>query len=97
MRNKSLYFLLAVALLMGIASCVDNDVKDGDGNFYSATKKTAAELLAEHPEKYSMYIELLQRAKPTLTEGEDVSNYYSMLGTYGKYTVFAPDNDAMKT
>ena len=82
---------------MGIASCVDNDVKDGDGNFYSATKKTAAELLAEHPEKYSMYIELLQRAKPTLTEGEDVSNYYSMLGTYGKYTVFAPDNDAMKT
>lgn len=97
MRNKSLYFLLAVALLMGIASCVDNDVKDGDGNFYSATKKTAAELLAEHPEKYSMYIELLQRAKPTLTEGDNVSNYYSMLGTYGKYTVFAPDNDAMKT
>ena len=43
MRNKSLYFLLAVALLMGIASCVDNDVKDGDANFYSATKKTAAE------------------------------------------------------
>ena len=97
MRNKSLYFLLAVALLMGIASCVDNDVKDGDGNFYSATKKTAAELLAEHPEKYSMYIELLRRAKPTLTEGDNVSNYYSMLGTYGKYTVFAPDNDAMKT
>ena len=97
MRNKSLYFLLAVALLMGIASCVDNDVKDGDSNFYSATKKTAAELLAEHPEKYSMYIELLQRAKPTLTEGDNVSNYYSMLGTYGKYTVFAPDNDAMKT
>ena len=97
MRNKSLYFLLAVALLMGIASCVDNDVKDGDANFYSATKKTAAELLAEHPEKYSMYIELLQRAKPTQTEGEDVSNYYSMLGTYGTYTVFAPDNDAMRT
>ena len=97
MRNKSVYFLLAVALLIGIASCVDNDVKDGDGNFYSATKKTAAELLAEHPEKYSMYIELLQRAKPTLTEGDNVSNYYSMLGTYGKYTVFAPDNDAMKT
>ena len=82
---------------MGIASCVDNDVKDGDGSYYSATKKTAAELLAEHPEKYSMYIELLQRAKPTLTEGDNVSNYYSMLGTYGKYTVFAPDNDAMRT
>lgn len=82
---------------MGIASCVDNDVKDGDGNFYSATKKTAAELLAEHPEKYSMYIELLQRAKPMLTEGENVSNYFSMLGTYGTYTVFAPDNEAMNT
>lgn len=98
MRNKSLYFLLAVALLMGIASCVDNDVKDGDASYYSATKQTAAELLAEHPEKYSMYIELLQRAKPMLTEGgENVSDYYSMLGTYGTYTVFVPDNDAMKT
>ena len=97
MRNKSLYFLLAAALLMGIASCVDNDVKDSDdASYYSATKMTAAELLAEHPEKYSMYIELLQRAKPMLVEGENVSNYYSMLGTYGKYTVFAPDNEAMK-
>jgi len=97
MRNKSLYFLLAAALLMGIASCVDNDVKDGDASYYSATKQTAAEFLAEHPEKYSMYIELLQRAKPMQTEGEIVSNYYSMLGTYGTYTVYAPDNEAMKT
>ena len=97
MRNKSLYFLLAAALLMGIASCVDNDVKDGDASYYSATKQTAAEFLAEHPEKYSMYIELLQRAKPMLTEGENVSNYFSMLGTYGTYTVYAPDNEAMKT
>ena len=97
MRNKSLYFLLAAALLMGIASCVDNDVKDGDASFYSATKQTAAEFLAEHPEKYSMYIELLQRAKPMQTEGENVSNYFSMLGTYGTYTVYAPDNEAMKT
>ena len=97
MRNKSLYFLSAAALLMGIASCVDNDVKDGDASYYSATKQTAAEFLAEHPEKYSMYIELLQRAKPMQTEGENVSNYYSMLGTYGTYTVYAPDNEAMKT
>ena len=97
MRNKSLYFLLAALLLMGVASCVDNDVNDGDAGFYSATKKTAAELLAEHPEKYSMYVELLQRAKPMLPDGDNVSNYFAMLGTYGKYTVFAPDNEAMKT
>lgn len=97
MRNKSLYFLLAAALLMGVASCVDNDVNDdGDAGYYSATKKTAAELLAEHPETYSMYIELLQRAKPTLPGGDNVSDYFSMLGSYGTYTVFAPDNDAMK-
>lgn len=82
---------------MGIASCVDNDVNDGDAGYYSATKQTAAELLAEHPEKYSMYIELLQRAKPMLIDGDNVSDYYSMLGTYGTYTVFAPDNEAMMT
>ena len=67
MRNKSLYFLLAAALLMGIASCVDTEINDSDASYYSATKQTAAELLAEHPEKYSMYVELLQRAKPMLT------------------------------
>ena len=97
MRTKTLYFLLAAMLLMGVASCVDNDVKDGDdANFYSATKKTAAQLLADNPERYSLYIELLQRAKPMLPGDENVSNYYSMLATYGTYTVFAPDNDAMR-
>ena len=96
MRNKSLYFLLTAMLLMGTASCVDNNPGDDDANFYSATKQTAAELLAGHPEKYSMYVELLQRAKPMLIEDGDVSNYFSMLGTYGTYTVFAPDNEAMK-
>lgn len=97
MRTKTLYFLLAAMLLMGVASCVDNDVKDGDdANFYSATKKTAAQLLADNPERYSLYIELLQRAKPMLPGDDNVSNYYSMLATYGTYTVFAPDNDAMR-
>lgn len=96
MRTKTLYFLLAAMLLMGVASCVDNDVKDGDdANFYSATKKTAAQLLADNPERYSLYIELLQRAKPMLPGDDNVSSYYSMLATYGTYTVFAPDNDAM--
>ena len=96
MRTKTLYFLLAAMLLMGVASCVDNDVKDGDdANFYSATKKTAAQLLADNPERYSLYMELLQRAKPMLPGNEEVSNYFSMLATYGTYTVFAPDNDAM--
>ena len=97
MRTKTLYFLLAAVLLMGVASCVDNDVKDGDdANFYSATKKTAAQLLADNPERYSLYMELLQRAKPMIPGDDNVSDYFSMLATYGTYTVFAPDNDAMR-
>jgi uncharacterized surface protein with fasciclin (FAS1) repeats len=96
MRKISLYSLLAAMLLMGVASCVDNDVKDGDTNFYSATRKTAAQLLADNPERYSLYMELLQRTRPTLKDAEDVSDYFSMLATYGTYTVFVPDNNAMR-
>ena len=95
MRKISLYFLLAAGLLMSVASCVDNDAKDDETNYYAATKKTAAQLLADNPERYSLYVELLQRTKPMLKDAEDVSDYFSMLATYGTYTVFVPDNNAM--
>lgn len=64
-------------------ACVDND-DDVPENMYTAQKMTAAEFLAASPEQFSDFIEVLQRTP-----------YYSLLSTYGKYTLFAPTNDAL--
>lgn len=65
-----------------LTACVDNDFNDE--NYYSATKRTAAQFLNDSPERYSKFQQILERA-----------NYYSMLGTYGTYTIFAPTNEAV--
>jgi uncharacterized surface protein with fasciclin (FAS1) repeats len=51
---------------------------------YSAEKMTAAEFLSDNQERVSSFISILQR-----------SGYYAMLSTYGNYTVFAPNNEAI--
>lgn len=75
---------VAAAMLAVMAGCVDNDFEDT--NYYTATKRTAAQLLSDDPGRYSQFQALLERA-----------NYFSLLSTYGTFTVFAPDNDAFNT
>lgn len=80
---RSLIYIFVLALgISGVASCVDNDFEDA--NYYTATKRTAAQLIEDDPGRYSQFKALLQRA-----------NYYSLLSTYGTFTVFAPTNDAV--
>ena len=64
-------------------SCVDND-DDVPMSRYSAEKMTAAEFLSDNQERVGSFINILQR-----------SGYYAMLSTYGNYTVFAPNNEAI--
>ena len=87
MISKSIKHLLAVCLLCsGVAAaltaCVDND-DDVPTNYYASSKITAAEFLNENDTRLSQFIEMLKRTP-----------YYSMLATYGQFTVFAPNNDA---
>lgn len=84
LERKAVFAIVCAFISMiTISSCVDNDVDDV--NYYTSTKRTAAQLLNDDPDRYSMFQEILKRA-----------NYYNMLGTYGTYTVFAPTNDAVK-
>lgn len=77
--------LLTIALgLSGLVACVDNDFEDT--SYYSATKRTAAQLISDDPSRYSQFQAILQRA-----------GYYNLLSTYGTFTVFAPTNDAVNT
>ena len=64
-------------------SCVDND-DDVPMSRYAAEKMTAAQFLSENEERVSSFVSILQR-----------SGYYAMLSTYGNYTVFAPNNEAI--
>lgn len=85
-KKQSAMFCAVLLASAAFVGCVDNDFDDGQGTFYSATKRTAAEILSDSPERFSSFKAILERA-----------NYYAMLGTYGKYTVFAPDNNAINT
>lgn len=81
LRYIKMFGLLAV-LAIGLNACSDNN--DIAENYYSSTKMTAAQLLDNRPEEFSQFIDILKR-----------SNYYSLLSTYGEFTVFAPNNDAV--
>ena len=53
-------------------------------NRYEAEKMTAAQFLEENADRVGDFITLLKR-----------TSYFAMLSTYGDYTVFAPNNEAL--
>ena len=88
MNTKSIkYFFMAgiVGCCMSTAmtACVDND-DDVPMSRYTAEKMTAAQFLVENEDRVGDFITLLKRTA-----------YFSMLSTYGDYTVFAPNNEAI--
>ena len=86
-KRQWLKALLAIhcSLFISIAltSCVDND-DDVPMNRYTAEKMTAAQFLTENEQRVGDFITLLKR-----------TSYFAMLSTYGDYTVFAPNNEAI--
>lgn len=84
MKKLPAFFLLLTIGISSLVACVDNDFEDT--NYYTATKRTAAQLMSDDPARYSQFQALLQRA-----------GYYNLLSTYGTFTVFAPTNDAVNT
>lgn len=89
--NKSKRWLrllsLAVCQLsfgLALTSCVDND-DDVPTNRYEAERVTAAQFLEENEDRVGDFIGILKKTP-----------YFSMLSTYGNYTVFAPNNEAIQ-
>ena len=83
MITKFKYIICAFCVIFSVAACVDND-DDVPMNYYTSTKLTAAGLLEENPEQFSDFIAILKRTP-----------YFSLLSTYGNFTLFAPTNDAV--
>ena len=74
--------LYILALALSIVACTEEIDKS---NRYTFTGETVADFMLNRSEKYSHFINLLERAQ-----------LLSLLNTYGQYTLFLPDNDAVE-
>ena len=77
---KRIIYILALAL--SIVACTDDIDKS---NRFTFTGETVADYMLNRSDKYSHFINLLERA-----------GLLSLLKTYGQYTHFLPDNDAVE-
>ena len=77
---KRILYILALAL--SIVACTDDIDKS---NRYTFTGETVADYMLNRSDKYSHFINLLKRA-----------NLLGLLSTYGQYTLFLPDNEAVE-
>ena len=76
--------LIALAGLLVPTLTACSDEPDSE-NFYTFTGEMMSDFLKNRPE-YSEFATILERA-----------NKMDLLSTYGKYTCFAPTNDAIST
>lgn len=88
MKTKKLITWLGglCLFMLLINSCEDN--LDGTTFFTTdgeTTDMTITEVLEANPEKFSMYVEILQK-----------TDFYNALKSYGNYTCLAPTNTAIK-
>ena len=74
--------LYTLTLTLSILACTDEIDKS---NRFTFTGETMADFLLNRSEKYSHFIKLLKRA-----------DLFSLLNTYGQYTLFLPDNEAIE-
>ena len=77
---KRIFYILAVVL--SIVACTE---EIDESNRYTFTGETIADYLLHRSEKYSHMTTLLKRA-----------NVFGLLATYGQYTLFLPDNEAIE-
>ena len=77
---KQILYILAIAL--SIVACTEEIDKS---NRYVFTGETVADFMLNRSEKYSHMITLMKRA-----------GLFGLLSTYGQYTLFLPDNDAVE-
>lgn len=81
---KNALLIACSALMLGLISCDDDP---GVENYYTAKGDMASTYLINHPERYSQFVEIINKSKLVNLD---------LLGTYGSYTVFAPTNEAIE-
>ena len=75
-------YLLYAILLLSLLACREEIDKS---NRYTFIGETVADFMLNRNEKYSHFIALLKRAE-----------LFTLLQTYGQYTLFLPDNEAVE-
>ena len=78
--NRKIQLILYAILLL--VACADDIDKS---NRYTFTGETIMDYLLNRSDRYSHFIEVLRKAE-----------MLSLLQTYGQYTLFLPDNDAIE-
>ncbi|MFT3752038.1 MAG: fasciclin domain-containing protein [Paludibacter sp.] len=82
-HTKFIFALMIVAVFL-FPACNSDDV--AEENLYTFTDNMLGQYLKDNPADYSEFVKLL-----------DTTKVLGMLDSYGAYTCFAPDNEAMKT
>ncbi len=90
LRSGVAVMLLLVGSVVGMFSCTD---KIDDSNLVTKTEATVWDYL-DSVSVYSDYAAILKEVQ--LGEGDNVSPLSSFVASYGNYTCFAPDNDAIR-
>ena len=80
MNMKRILYILALVLSM--VACTEEIDKS---NRYTFTGETVADYLLNRSDSYSHFINLLKKAE-----------LFSLLNTYGQFTLFLPDNEAVE-
>ena len=82
MKQKMKRILYILALALSILACTDEIDKS---NRFTFTGETVADYLMNRSDRYSHMITLFERA-----------GLFSLLNTYGRFTLFLPDNTAVE-
>ena len=82
MKQMMKRILYTLALALSILACTDDIDKS---NRFTFTGETVADYLLNRSDRYSHFINLLKKAE-----------LFSLLNTYGQYTLFLPDNEAVE-
>lgn len=85
------FHLTATVLLLGLAQSCKEDIDMSDR--YTFTDYTIASYLEEHSDTYSEYIRLLSEVN---ISSRSTSSVFQLMSARGKYTMFAPTNEAIQ-
>ncbi|XMO85329.1 fasciclin domain-containing protein [Algibacter sp. AS12] len=83
MKTKKLFAsICCLGLFMLLINSCHDDLEDS--TFFTTDEMSIAQTLVSNPEKFSMYVEILEKTE-----------YYNSLKSYGSYTCLAPTNEAV--
>lgn len=90
MKNKIFWIISVMSIMTAFSSCKNDDIPDE--SYYTFTGETMGQYLRNRPDEYSEFSKILQRCMIN-KQGSCIE---ALLDSYGKYTCFAPHNEAVR-